>query len=493
MDVSLHGVRRAGILLHITSLPSPFSQGVCGAEALAFIDRLAATGIRVWQFLPLGPTHGHGSPYETLSTFAGNPELIDVRPLASAGWLSDALLAQVIAGMLPASVARAKAAQYFFDTVLPNDAELRLTWDAFMQKHRPWLHDFACFMAIKDAHQGKGWWQWRKPWKQYSEQTLQQAEHDFPQEVSRIYFEQFMFERQWQTIKNHAQKRGVILFGDLPIYVAHDSADVWSHHELFTLNDDGNCTHVAGVPPDYFSTTGQRWGNPLYHWEVMAKDNFSWWQDRVRHQLLRMDWMRIDHFRGLEAYWAIPAGESNGKKGVWLPAPGAALLEALQQSLDSLPLIAEDLGLITEPVTALRQRFGLSGMKILHFAFGGDDDNPYLPNNHDQDSVVYTGTHDNDTTVGWYAQAEPHVRSHVKKLFSCEDDEIADALMNAALASVAELAIVPMQDVLSLPTTARFNTPGTIKNNWCWRMNTKQAEDAACWAKVKAMVALHQR
>jgi len=488
---AVHGTRRAGVLLHLTSLPSPFANGVCGAEALAFIDQLADNACRVWQFLPLGPTHGHGSPYETLSTFAGNAELIDLRGIAESQWLSEDELAQVIAGQCTADIARGLAAKRFFAS-LEQDASLQQAWSSF-QEQQHWLNDFAAFTAIKEAYQDAAWWQWPEQWKQYHATLWQEAASSYPERFQQTCFEQFIFDRQWQMVKQHADSRGVILFGDLPIYVAHDSSDVWSNASLFTLNDAGVCTYVAGVPPDYFSATGQRWGNPLYRWDVMAEDGFQWWQQRVAHQLRRMHWMRIDHFRGLEAYWAIPGDQPDGRMGEWHTAPGAALLQSLNDALGTLPLIAEDLGLITEEVTALRRAFHLPGMKILHFAFGGDASNPYLPHNHEVDSVVYTGTHDNDTTVGWYNSIEPHVRRQVCDYLATDDKAMPWAFIRAALASTAELAIIPMQDLLALPSSARFNTPSTIKNNWNWRLDSLPENDAECWQQLRGMIQLYGR
>ncbi len=485
--------RRSGVLLHVTSLPGPFAHGVCGEEALRFIDRLADHGFRCWQFLPLGPVHGHGSPYESLSSFAANPELIDLRLLSQQGWLPEARLTEVLAGQCQPAMARREAIAHALAACLPVDSDLREAWLAYEQSQADWLRPYACFMAFRAASQGQPWWQWPADWKQGDASSFQLAETLYADDVRYYAFEQFVFARQWQRIRTHARQRGVALFGDLPIYVAHDSADVWCHQNLFTLDETGQCTHVAGVPPDYFSADGQRWGNPLYRWDVMQRDGFRWWRQRVAHQLQYMDWMRIDHFLGLYHYWAIPAQYQHGRVGEWIKAPGAALLAALQQDLGALPLIAEDLGLITEEVTALRQQFALPGMKVLQFAFGGEADNPFLPHNHELLSVVYTGTHDNNTSCGWFEELPPATQQHMKDYLACATDDMPWPLIRAALASVATLAILPMQDLLALPAPARFNTPGTLEGNWRWRMQTLPAATDRCWQLAAAMNALYGR
>jgi len=283
------------------------------------------------------------------------------------------------------------------------------------------------------------------------------------------------------------------MFGDLPIYVAHDSADVWANPQFFTINHSGLCTEVAGVPPDYFSETGQRWGNPLYRWKEMQHDGFAWWVSRVRRQLELMDMLRLDHFRALEAFWVIPGNSEDGVIGKWRKAPGKAMLQALTNNLGTLPMIAEDLGIITDEVTALRQDFALPGMKILLFAFGGGDDNPYLPNNHEENGVVYTGTHDNDTTMGWFTLADENTKQHALSVLDCKAEDMPWALIECALASPAKMAVIPMQDLLALGTEAKFNTPGTLHGNWAWRLNALPARQADCWKKAAELIKKHQR
>jgi len=483
--------RRSAVLLHITSLPGPFHKGVLGEEARSFIDSLVSGGFSVWQFLPLGPTHGHGSPYESLSTFAGNPELIDLRECISGGWLdSDMLKGDISSDMHEAL--RGKASEAFWNSI-GNNAELQQAVEDFQHANACWLDDYALFATLKAVFHDGAWWQWPVALRDRDPEAIRNITTDYQQLLRKTIFEQFVFFRQWHNLKAYAEEKGVQLFGDLPIYVAHDSADVWANRASFTVNEIGLCNEVAGVPPDYFSKTGQRWGNPLYHWETMQEDNFAWWVRRVRHQLELMHMLRIDHFRALEAFWVIPGESEDGIIGEWRKAPGQALLSTLQQELGHLPLIAEDLGIITEEVTALREAFGLPGMKILQFAFGGDDNNPYLPGNFAEDAVVYTGTHDNDTTMGWFNSADEAVRQHALRVLDATADDMPWALIECALASPAILAVIPMQDLLELGTETKFNTPGTLDNNWSWRMSSLPEHDAGCWQKAARLNHKHGR
>jgi len=471
--------RRSAVLLHITSLPGPFHKGVLGEEACRFIDGLIAGGFSIWQFLPLGPTHGHGSPYESLSTFAGNPELIDLRDCVAKSWLDANDICDCKTAPEHARL-RAKAAERFWHSV-DGDPELKISVDAFAQNNAYWLDDYSLFSALKTALHDAAWWQWPADLRDRNTESLENVKTTYNQIVKQAIFEQFIFDCQWHALKKYAEEKGVQLFGDLPIYVAHDSSDVWSNQSAFTINKQGLCDEVAGVPPDYFSETGQRWGNPLYRWKIMQADNFAWWVHRVRRQLLLMHMLRIDHFRALEAFWVIPGESEDGIIGKWRKAPGQALLSTLQQELGHLPLIAEDLGIITEEVTALREQFDLPGMKILQFAFGGDDDNPYLPGNFGEDAVVYTGTHDNDTTMGWFNGTDESVQQHALHILATTADDMPWALIACALASPAMLAVIPMQDLLELGSEAKFNTPGTLDNNWSWRMSSLPEHNAGCW------------
>lgn len=483
--------RSAAVLLHITSLPGPFHKGVLGEEAFTFIDRIAAAGFSVWQFLPLGPTHGHGSPYESLSSFAGNPELLDLRDFVSHGWLDITDLAGPHTAASHASL-RARASHLFWQQVA-TDESLRRAVELFEQHHISWLEDYALFATLKSLFANRAWWQWPHPLRDRDASSLETARSYNQDRIKQAIFEQFMFERQWSAVQAHARNRQVQLFGDLPIYVAHDSADVWAARRYFTVTDNGLCNEVAGVPPDYFSATGQRWGNPLYRWSRMEKNGFEWWVRRVRHQMEHMDILRIDHFRGLEAYWAIPGESTDGIIGEWRKAPGERLLQTLQQELGALRLVAEDLGIITDEVNHLRKTFALPGMKILQFAFGGDDHNPYLPCNHEEDSVVYTGTHDNDTTVGWFRSLDEHTQAHALRVLQAKPEDMPWAMIEAALQSPAMLAVIPMQDLLELGSEAKFNTPGTAVGNWCWRLGRIPDETSECWHKALVLNRKHRR
>ena len=483
--------RRSAVLLHITALPGPFHKGVLGNEAKTFIDRIASAGFSVWQFLPLGPTHGHGSPYESLSTFAGNPELIDLRDCARQGWLSNCDMVKHPSAKQHA-VYRRKAGRIFWQAIESNP-DLKNEVETFHEKNAFWLNDFALFSAIKYETGDLPWWQWADELRNRNPEALMHATLVHHKRIQQIIFEQFLFQRQLSVIKKYAESKDVLLFGDLPIYVAHDSSDVWAHQELFTLNAEGLCTKVAGVPPDYFSETGQRWGNPLYQWSKLEHQNFKWWIQRIRHQLEWMHILRIDHFLALNAYWAIPGERNDGMIGEWIKAPGQSLLRTLQEQLGHLPLIAEDLGIITEDVTALRKQFGLPGMKILHFAFGGDEQNPYLPEHHEENSVVYTGTHDNNTTMGWFSELDKQTRNHLFEKLGGTAETMPWNVIESALASPALLSVIPMQDLLSLGGEARFNTPGTLDNNWSWRLDQIPESSNNCWKKASLLNIKHRR
>lgn len=483
--------RRAGILLHISSLPGPLPGGALGEEAKEFIDELSDAGFSVWQFLPLGPTHGHGSPYEALSSFAGNPDFLDLRDCVSGGWLNDAHYQACIQGRRSLDVTRAEAAEGFWSQA-DRDPPLAEEIERFRTQHADWLEDYAIFATLKQIYRDLPWWEWSEPLRDRDPEAIGKVKRTHIEIIRQKVFEQYLFALQWRKLKEYAESRGVLLFGDLPIYVAHDSADVWANRQYFTLNESCLCEEVAGVPPDYFSETGQRWGNPLYRWEVLKANGFSWWVKRVQAQLERMHLMRIDHFRGLEAYWAIPGEHRDGRIGEWRQAPGRELLQTLASELGRLPLIAEDLGFITPAVHQLRRQFGLPGMKIIQFAFGGDADNPYLPHNHEPESVVYTGTHDNDTTLGWFHSAPEHVRAHLAAYLSQSLDDMPWPLIRTALASVARLAIIPAQDLLALGSEARLNMPSTLHGNWEWRLGETRITEEM-WARAGELNRLYGR
>lgn len=468
--------RRAGVLLHPTSLPGNYGSGDLGHDAYRFVEFLQECGFSVWQMLPLGPTHEDGSPYQSLSAHAGNPLLISIDWLIDRGWLS----LQKITVVPGSNEYRRLCLSAAFDGFVKNaGADWKKRLNEFCQQQQSWLDDYALFMAIKHKHYGKSWTQWPDTLRARDKKAIKLATRELTHDIARIEFEQFVFFTQWHEIREYARQRGVLMFGDMPIFVAHDSADVWAHRNNFMLDATGKPVFVAGVPPDAFSDTGQRWGNPLYAWAAMQSDAFKWWQARFKTQLELFDLIRIDHFRGFEACWQIPAQELTAMQGAWVTVPGRDLLNVVCKAFPDLVLVAEDLGVITPEVEALRRDFALPGMKILQFAFGGGADNPYLPHNHELLSVVYTGTHDNDTTLGWIHSMPAAVRQHLQKYSGCNDlDEIQTLkhVIVMALASVARLAILPMQDILELNTQHRMNMPGTTEGNWRWRFDWQQLQ-----------------
>ena len=484
--------RRAGILLHPTSLPGPFKGGDIGHSAYRFIEFMNQCGCSVWQMLPLGPTHVDGSPYQCLSVQAGNPLLISLDWLVDRGWLnlnSVTTATDTDDFRLDCLIA---AGDHFFSE---QPADWVTRFDAFCKEHVAWLDDYAMFIAIKHHHQAKPWLEWPDGLRRREKKALNKARKDYAEKIRQVCFEQFVFFTQWHEIRDYARQHGVLLFGDMPIFVSHDSADVWACSENFLMDDEGEAAFVAGVPPDAFSDTGQRWGNPLYDWDYMLKDNFSWWRMRFRTQLELFDLIRVDHFRGFEACWQIPDGEETAINGEWVQVPGRALLQSLFDEFDKLSLVAEDLGIITEDVTRLRTDFNLPGMKILQFAFGGDNKNPYLPHNHEVISVVYTGTHDNDTTLGWFNSLDEHTINHIKAYLGLDNDTQLDMpwdFNRLALQSVARLAMLPLQDILGLDGQHRMNTPGTTEDNWQWRYEEGGLTPELA-GRLKDMLALYDR
>lgn len=465
--------RRAGVLLHITSLPGNGKHGDLGKEAYYFVDFLHNTGVSVWQTLPLGVTHADGSPYQCLSAHAGNPNLISLEQLIDEVWLdlSDKCEDCMATAKFHKSCLVAKAYEGFLAKA---DNSQKEAFKEFCLAKDFWLDDYALFMALRDDFEQQCWNQWPEPYKNREKKAIREAKKRLGYAIDSYKFEQFIFFQQWMALKKYANQHGVLLFGDIPIFVSYDSADVWSNRKIFKLDDEGEMVVVAGVPPDYFSATGQRWGNPHYDWDYLQKTGFKWWLERLETQFEQFDIVRIDHFRGLEAAWEIPAHEPTAQIGMWVKAPGQALLQAIKDKFNAMPLIAEDLGIITDEVEALRDEFNLPGMKILQFAFDGNHDNPYLPINHIANSVVYTGTHDNDTTVGWGAKLRDDERNYIYEYLGFPANSLHCALIQAALASVANLAVIPMQDILELGSEHRMNTPGTTKGNWQWRFQWEQ-------------------
>jgi len=455
--------RRLGVLLHPSSLPGPGLRGDLGQGARHFVDLIANAGVSVWQVLPLGPPGG-GSPYNSLSAHAGDPGLISLEEIAAAGFLTPALALQ--GQRYDEHRAQVMRAAYHTFQEKACDAD-RVDLVRFKAQHSSWLSDYCLYQCLKEQYRGVPWWEW--PPGVRDRDRGEMGVILTGEGCEFVAFEQFMFFRQWHALRAYARARGIGIFGDIPIFVAEDSADVWAHRDLFVLDAYGRPEIVTGVPPDYFSAEGQRWGNPHYRWAKMAEDGFSWWRNRVATQRELFDWMRIDHFRGLEAAWAIPFKSETGVDGHWLPVPGDALLASLRDCFGSLPLVAEDLGLITDAVYALRDLYGLPGMRVLQFAFDGNPDNPHLPHNYMVNSVAYTGTHDNDTTVGWFAGLSETERRIIRAYLPAIDGDGSWGFIRAVIASVASLAVIPWQDVLGLGTAARMNTPGTSVGNWGFR------------------------
>jgi 4-alpha-glucanotransferase len=468
--------RVSGILLHPTSFPGRFGIGDLGDEAYRFVDWLSSAGQQLWQTLAIGPTGYADSPYASFSAFAGNHMLINPDRLVQEGDLSSADVADLppfpidhvdYGRVIPHKTALLrKAAERFFARA---STERREQYDKFCHDNRRWLDDFALFMAVKAEHNMVMWTEWDASIALRQRAALSRWRERLVDQIRFHKYLQFQFFYQWQALRRYANERNIKVMGDIPIFVAHDSADVWANRELFSLDETGQPTVIAGVPPDYFSATGQRWGNPLYRWDLMEKQGHTWWIERVRHTFALVDVLRIDHFRGFEAYWEIPASEPTAVVGRWVKGPGEKLFHALKGVLGELPIVAEDLGVVTAEVVVLREQFGFPGMKVLQFAFDSDASNPYLPFNLEHDCVIYTGTHDNNTTQGWFEDQKEDLRHRVRLYLGTDGQEISWDFIRLALSSVADLAVVPLQDVLGLGTEARMNLPGEPSGNWQWR------------------------
>jgi len=477
--------RASGILLHPTSLPGPYGIGDIGPTAHDWLDFLASTGSSLWQVLPLGPTGYGDSPYQCFSAFAGNPYLISPEALLTDGLFTrDDLhgrpsfpVERVDYGaVIPYKVKLLELAyKRYQGSSLP---EISAAFEDFREAMASWLDDFTLFMTIKEAHGGGSWVDWPPPLRSRDAEELRSFKRAHTEDVERHAFWQFLFFRQWADLRKHALERGVQIVGDIPIFVAHDSADVWAHPELFYLDDEGQPTVVAGVPPDYFSLTGQRWGNPLYRWDRHAGEGYHWWLDRFRAVFSLVDIARLDHFRGFAGYWEIPAEEETAETGRWARGPGIKFFEVVENALGALPIIAEDLGEITPDVIELRDHFDLPGMKVLVFAFDSDAENEFLPHNFTPNCVVYTGTHDNDTARGWYERSDERIPDHARRYLARDGRDIAWDLIRAAWSSVAFFALAPMQDFLNLGNEARMNYPSTPSGNWAWRMSPRALTEA---------------
>ena len=478
--------RSSGILLHPTSLPGRFGIGDVGSEAYQFVDFLAATGQQIWQVLPLGPT-GHGnSPYMCYSSMAGNPMLVSLEQLRDRGLLSQ----QDLDALPEYSTARVD-----YDSVIQDKSRLlekaavafknqadeveQQAFADFCEAHDFWLDEYAFFMALKQEHQGASWHKWDDAIARRQPEAMEHWRLKLAPVIYYHKYFQFAFHCQWSDLKTYANEKGIQIIGDMPIYVAHDSVDVWAFPDNFMIDPETlEPSEMAGVPPDYFSETGQLWGNPTYNWEVLKQRQFRWWLQRLKALLDYVDLTRIDHFRGFESYWAVEAGETTAMNGNWVKAPGELFFETVKQELGSLPILAEDLGVITPEVEALRDQFDFPGMKILQFAFGSDRHNPYLPYNVPQNCLIYTGTHDNDTTVGWFERANDYEKGRLLYYLGCTGKHgIHWDVIRLALSSVANQAVIPLQDVLGLGSDARMNTPGKPSDNWEWRYHPEALTD----------------
>lgn len=469
--------RSSGILLHPTALPDSLRIGDFGNEARLFIDFLVRAGQSVWQMLPLGPTgYGH-SPYNALSAFAGNPALIDLQQLVDSGDLDDSRLNALLKQSalidfrqihdLKNTLLQEAGRQFFAKSATTR----RQAFDTFCHEQSNWLGDFSLFMALRDAFAGQAWFAWPEDLRTRRPSALEEWRERL-EENRRLYnYQQFVFTEQWCKLKAYANSNNILIFGDIPIFVAYDSAEVWANQRIFQLDEQGQTTAIAGVPPDYFSATGQRWGNPLYRWEQLEAEDFAWWLRRFEHQLQNSDMLRIDHFRGFHACWSIPASEATAVNGHWEEVPGRMLFEKLREQHNALPIIAEDLGIITPEVEQLRDDFGFPGMKVLQFAFDSGPGNPYLPENCTKNSVVYTGTHDNNTTLGWWRELTDKQKNRVREYLNRRNPEIPWEIIRLAMDNNADLCIIPCQDLLGLGEEARFNTPGHATGNWDWQMS----------------------
>lgn len=467
--------RRAGVLLHPSSLPSPGYIGDFGAEARRFVDSLAAAGLSIWQVLPLGPTHDDGCPYQSSSVHAGNPDLICLDWLVDHGMLQADQAAQGKLGPQEKRQALDLASQVFFDQLFgATTSPLINAYSDFAGEANFWLEDYVRFQAFRDAEQRRPWSTWAPGLRDCEPEACEQRAMELAEQLSKLRFRQFVFHCQWVELKAYANARGILLFGDMPIYVHLESADVWAHQERFELDERGQPITVTGVPPDYFSAEGQLWGNPQYDWRYMQDHGFEWWLKRFASAARMFDMVRIDHFRALEARWEIPADAATAMEGRWVPTPGRELLAAVRQHFPDLRLVAENLGDISPEVEALREEFALPGMLILQFAFDGSPDNPYLLHKHQENDVVYSGTHDNDTSLGWFLSLDEATRHRVCDYFSCTPGDMPWAMLAKILASRANTAIFPWQDLLELDGAHRMNTPGTTEGNWQWRFQWSQ-------------------
>jgi 4-alpha-glucanotransferase len=497
----MHFDRSAGILLHPTSLPGKFGIGDLGPEAFKFVDFLEAAGQKLWQVFPLGPTGYGDSPYQCFSAFAGNPLLISPDKLKSEKLLEEKDLSG-IPEYNPAEIdfgsiieLKHNLLKKAFTNFINSPTTDLDKWKKYCDEQKEWLNDYSFFMAAKEYHNGELWTKWDKSLVVRDSNSLSEWKEKLNDKINYQKFIQFKFYEQWKELKKYANDKGIKIIGDMPIFIAYDSADLWANKELFTVDSEGKLLTVAGVPPDYFSATGQLWGNPLYRWEKMEEDDFSWWRKRISNMLGQVDIIRIDHFRGFEAYWEIPGDAPTAQTGKWVKAPGEKLFSSLKKHLGELPILAEDLGLITKEVEYLRDKFEFPGMKILQFAFGTGMERKFLPHNISKNCVVYTGSHDNDTTRAYFEKernAGNDIFSHAQKYLDYNGPDIAQKLIKAAYSTVADIVIIPMQDVLNLGAEARMNFPGKLGGNWVWRFRWEQVPDFLS-GSYKELAILYER
>ncbi len=470
--------RSSGLLCHITSLPGPHGIGDLGPSAFEFVDLLASAGQHIWQVLPLGPAGAGDSPYDSRSSFAGNPMLISMNGLVDDGLLGSSDIASIpdfrtdLVEFRKVEEWKGLRLRKAFETFATGDfPELQSSMEAFQQKSSDWLDDYALYQALREHFDGEPWFKWPQDLRMRASAALERAAKQFANEVAFHRFVQFLFERQWQELKQYANRNEIAIMGDIPIYVALDSADVWANQSQFLLDADGQPTKQAGVPPDLFAEDGQLWGNPVYDWEKMRKDDYAWWTERMRRVCELTDLVRVDHFRGFAAGWQVPAGAKTARNGTWVQGPGLAFFDSLREQLGNLPIVVEDLGVITPDVEELRDSLGYPGMKVIQFAFGNGAENPYLPHNHRTNSMVYSGTHDNETTFGWYLSANRATQRHIRQYLQTRKNRVARDVVRTTWASVGVIACAPVQDILGLGNEARMNVPGLPTGNWGWRLS----------------------
>jgi len=485
--------RRGGVLLHPSSLPGRGYCGDLGADARRFVDLIADAGLSIWQMLPLGPTHEDNCPYQSFSVHAGNPDLIDLQWLVERQWLSPEQAEAGLASPKAKRDALAQATRAFFreaETALDNSTVG--AYGEFLRESAFWLEDYVRYQAFRQAFDQRPWATWPDGLRECDPQACDRMAREVSDHLAELRFRQFVFHCQWHELRRYANERGVLLFGDMPIYVHLESADVWAHQELFDLDEAGRPVTVTGVPPDYFCAEGQLWGNPQYDWNRMRESGFDWWLQRFASAARKFDIARIDHFRALDAYWEIPASATSATEGRWVGAPGRELLRAVRQHYPQLCLVAENLGTIGPEVEALRAEFSLPGMLILQFAFDGNPDNPYLTHRHQAGDIVYTGTHDNNTTLGWFESLSDHLRGNVYRYFGNPTEGMPWMLIRQAMASPAGTAIVPWQDFLCLGARDRMNTPGTTEGNWAWRFTWEQVPERL-GNRIRQLLVTHDR